>query len=114
MVARQTSAPAGMSKKRPPLTPAQKREIEGYKRKSKEKQSAERRFKKYEGASGGGTKPSGKKSGTGIHQSAVKEAPTKVLENELKRRSRTDKGPEKASRWTPAGQAAHKSRGGTK
>ena len=50
----------------------------------------------------------------GPTKSAVKDVPTKVLENELKRRNRLEMGPKKAPRWTPAGQAAHKSRGGPK
>lgn len=63
----------------------------------------------------GSSKPSTtKKSSSGMHKSAIKEVPTKDLYAEIKRRSRTDKGPEKAPRWTPAGGEAHRSRGGTK
>ena len=52
-----------------------------------------------------------KPASSGIH-----EVPTKTLENELKRRSRTEGTTDKpkASRWTPAGKTAHKYRGGNK
>jgi hypothetical protein len=57
------------------------------------------------------------KVGPGVHKSNIKEIPTKDLYAEIKRRSRTEMPPappKKASRWTPAGKLAHKSRGGKK
>jgi len=52
-----------------------------------------------------------KPASSGIH-----EVPTKTLENELTRRSRTEgtKDKPKARKWTPAGKTAHKYRGGNK
>jgi hypothetical protein len=54
------------------------------------------------------------KTTAGVHKSAIKDIPLKDLYAEIKRRSRTEMPPERAPRWTPAGQRAHKSRGGTK
>ena len=54
------------------------------------------------------------KTTAGIHKSAIKDVPTADLYAELRRRDRTQTGPKKAPRWTPAGQIAHRSRGGTK
>ena len=52
-----------------------------------------------------------KPASSGIH-----EVPTKTLQNELTRRSRTEgtKDKPKARKWTPAGKTAHKYRGGNK
>ena len=66
------------------------------------------------------TKRQRPKVGAGTQKSTIKEIPTKDLYAEIKRRSRTElpptakAPPKKASRWTPAGQLAHKSRGGKK